>query len=171
MCSSARHNTILVVLVALLASCRVGDEDRFLAARELAVSRNCLIHSTEPALVQLKQQTSADDTLQRIMRSSMTDENDGLATLRPDVREETILLIDMGMRRTGGYAVRLTGSQAVLRGEILSIPVQWIEPAPGTVVTQVITHPCMLMAVARGDYRSLAIIDQKGRQRLSGIVQ
>jgi hypothetical protein len=171
MCASARRSAVLVALVVLLASCRAENGDRYFPARELAVSRTCLIDSTEPALVQLTEQTSADDMLQRIVRSSMMDENDALETARFDVHEETILLVDMGMRRTGGYAVRLTGSQAVLRGQILSIPVQWIEPAPNAIVTQVITHPCMLIAIAKGGYRSVAIIDQHGRQRLSAVVK
>jgi hypothetical protein len=42
----------------------------------------------------------------------------------------------------------------------LTVPVLWTVPADGLFVAQVITHPCIIVALPRRDIRSVTVVDQ-----------
>lgn len=70
--------------------------------------------------------------------------------------------IRMGQKPTGGYGIELADSLArLVDGEAL-IRLNWIEPAPGTVVTQVLTSPCLIIAVPKDAYERITLTDASG---------
>ena len=51
----------------------------------------------------------------------------------------------------------------------LTVPVDWREPLPGYVQTQVMTHPCLLVKLPNGAFSQIRVVDQDGRLRLEGV--
>jgi hypothetical protein len=58
------------------------------------------------------------------------------------------VIVDLGPQRTGGYRVEVRGVHTERPGEIL-LDLQVIEPRPGEMVMQVLTHPYAVVAVPR----------------------
>lgn len=81
------------------------------------------------------------------------------------LKNERVLMISMGTRPTAGYLLSLTPARARLDRKILSISIIWREPAPDSIVAQVITQPCLIVAVEKGDYNEVRAVDQNGVER------
>ena len=82
-----------------------------------------------------------------------------------DFDAEHVVDIQMGQKPTGGYGIELAEPHAILNeGEAL-IRLRWIEPAPGTIVTQILTSPCLIISLPKGAYEKIAITDENGNVR------
>ncbi len=77
-----------------------------------------------------------------------------------DFEQYGALLVSMGQQRSGGYVIKLAREELNINGGVAEITVDWIEPAPGMMTTQVITHPCILLQVPRGVYQAIRVVDQ-----------
>ncbi|MDS4022641.1 MAG: protease complex subunit PrcB family protein [Candidatus Competibacter sp.] len=84
-----------------------------------------------------------------------------------DFSREGVLVIAMGQRPSSGYGLSLAGD-ATVRDGVLTVPVDWREPPPGTRQAQVITNPCLLLKVPAMDVTRLRVMDREGRIRLEG---
>ena len=82
-----------------------------------------------------------------------------------DFENSGIVLIEMGQQTTGGYGLDLLKPDMAIDGAVATIDVNWQTPAPGTIVTQALTSPCLMLVVPRGEYRTLRIVDQDGLTR------
>lgn len=71
-----------------------------------------------------------------------------------------LVVISKGPQATAGYALAL--ETAVLEGETAILSVRWETPAPDTLQAQVITHPCLVVALPRGPVRRVRAADQSG---------
>ena len=71
-----------------------------------------------------------------------------------------------GGQRTGGYAIRI---DAIARdGDQLVVHATFTAPAPGAIVTQVLTSPAHVVAIAPGDAQGAklaVLLDSSGAQR------
>jgi len=71
-----------------------------------------------------------------------------------------------GGQRTGGYAIHI---DAIERdGDRLIVRATFTEPAPGTLVTQVLTSPVHVVSVAQADasgVREAVLLDRGGAER------
>lgn len=85
-----------------------------------------------------------------------------------DFSREGVLLIAMGQQTTGGYGLSLIGRSATVQNGMLTVPVEWREPLPGYVQTQVMTNPCLLVKLLEGAFNRMRVVDQDGRTRLEG---
>lgn len=85
--------------------------------------------------------------------------------------KEVAMLVEMGQRPTAGYGLVLDGSTATLRGGIAEVHVIWLEPSEGAVVAQLITSPCLLIALPRDSYESVRIVDQDEQVRLRAAIR
>lgn len=83
----------------------------------------------------------------------------------PDFTVYGVLQVFMGQQSTGGYRLRLLSPHVEHLPATALIRLEWLSPPPGTLTTQVITSPCLLLAVPRGDYRTLTVADQSGHTR------
>jgi hypothetical protein len=88
-----------------------------------------------------------------------------------DFKSQRLVYLHMGARRTGGYRLDLAGETADLVGKTLVIPVSWQEPGEDALVTQMLTHPCLLLVLPRGAYNRIEVVDQSGQTRLSTTIQ
>ena len=83
-----------------------------------------------------------------------------------DFDADGVLVIWMGQRRTSGYSLELAPDAAVVDGRVARVPVRWVEPEEGMLTPQVITHPYLLLRLPRGNYDSIAVVDERGTVRL-----
>ncbi len=77
-----------------------------------------------------------------------------------DWRSQVAVGVWLGERPTAGYGLSLSGSR--LQDERLELVVQRETPAPDTMVAQVITYPCLIVAVPRTGYSTLHVVDDEG---------
>lgn len=83
-----------------------------------------------------------------------------------DFQQHGVVWISMGDKPSAGYRINSDGS-TFIQDEALNVPVDWAEPAPGYVQAQVLTSPCLLIAVPRGNFTAINVIDQNGKTRIS----
>lgn len=72
-----------------------------------------------------------------------------------------LLRVGMGQRPTAGYSIEVV--RAELAGDVLTLHVDWQEPAPGMLSAQVITHPCVVLQLAPLNVTRVRVVDQGGR--------
>ena len=85
-----------------------------------------------------------------------------------DFPREGVLLIAMGQQSSSGYGLTLADERATVRDGVLTVRVNWREPAPSRRRAQVITTPCLLATLPDAGFTRIQIVDQQGRQRLEG---
>jgi hypothetical protein len=88
-----------------------------------------------------------------------------LPTPAVDFDTEHVVTIQMGQKPSGGYGIELAEPHATLNGGEALIRLRWIEPAPGTIVTQILTSPCLIVSLPKGAYEKIAITDENGSVR------
>jgi hypothetical protein len=79
---------------------------------------------------------------------------------------EGVLWINMGQKPTGGYTVDPVESGLEIRADTATLRVAWTTPPPDAVLAQVITRPCLLLALPKGGYSRIRVVDLSGRERL-----
>ena len=82
-----------------------------------------------------------------------------------DFDAEHVVTIQMGQKPTGGYGIELADPYARFGTSESFIRLRWIEPAPGAIVTQILTSPCLIIALPKGAYEKIAITDENGNVR------
>jgi hypothetical protein len=82
-------------------------------------------------------------------------------------QREGLVWIDMGLKPSGGYALRLDAPTATVSAGVAVITVLWRQPRPGSVVTQQLTSPCLLIRLARDNFHTIQINDEAGRVRVT----
>lgn len=92
----------------------------------------------------------------------------GLAPIKPpdiDFSRFGILMVEMGPKPTAGYQLEMPPQDLSINNQTARITLTWTAPAPGRLLAQVITHPCILIKLPRGNFSQIYVLDQKGRQR------
>ena len=87
------------------------------------------------------------------------------ADISTALKHERVLMISMGVRPTAGYHLSLAQPRARLDGKVLTLSILWREPAPGSIAAQVITQPCLIVAVEKREYSEVRALDQNGVER------
>jgi len=129
----------------------------------LAAGTQCGRRETTPAASWLDNPGALQDAYQRMMRQSVAAHT---APARPpDFERYGVLQVFMGQQTTGGYQLRLLRPRIEYLASGATVRVEWRSPPPDARTIQVITSPCLLLAVPRGAYRSLTVTDQTGRRR------
>lgn len=84
----------------------------------------------------------------------------------PQVEWDThsVLLIHMGQKTTGGYRLELAQSHGRLQAGKVWVQINWVEPPAGAIAAQMITSPCLLLKIQRGEYHAVVVVDQSGQQ-------
>jgi hypothetical protein len=78
---------------------------------------------------------------------------------------ERVFIISMGLHPTAGYSLSLAHARARLDHGVATIPLTWHEPAPGAITAQVITQPCLIVALEKRQYTGVRVVDQSGVER------
>lgn len=75
------------------------------------------------------------------------------------------LRIDMGMKPTGGYGLKLLSETLELEGDVAGLGLQWVSPAEDAITAQVINYPCIVLKIPKGDYSVIKLRDEHGAVR------
>ena len=131
------------------------------------VLHNTLLCGDEFASAELRWIDDNQALQQLYQRWQQTDAELALPVV--DFNNEQVLLITMGQQPTAGYRLNLLPQQAVALAEnVLTVNVAWELPPADSLQAQVITHPCLLIRLAKVEFDSVQVVDQQGQLRLSG---
>ncbi len=154
------------IILAGLNAC-AGSGDQFMlkkmSARLILSSMDCGVSTEGPGLSVLSSRKELDEAMVRITRLTG---HDFSGQIDVSFDREQIMRINMGQQRTGGYSLTLIAEQAIVKDGWAIIPVQWNTPAKDRMLIQVLTSPCLFVAIPRADYEGIRVVDQDGSVRL-----
>jgi hypothetical protein len=160
----------LLALGVVLSSCHLSADnqlsDSILEVRLVESAINCAGSAASPQATWIADRGHFREVYRRLKRAVIAGEPEGLPAV--DFSREALVLIEMGRKTTGGYFLKLKSTKARVLDDTAQVELEWREPSPGDVVTQVLTSPCILIAFPKnGSYSRVQIFDQNGRVRLT----
>ncbi len=131
---------LLPLLFALLAACSMPPVERLpVPFTTLAMGEQSRIRQAETVVVRDGKQWAA--LWQR--------HADGAERPAVDFGRDMVIAVFLGQRPSGGYGVRIRDVRE--EPERITVHVQRVIPEPGSAVTQVITHPFVMIRLPRRD--------------------
>lgn len=79
-------------------------------------------------------------------------------------------LFEMGQRPTGGYGVAIS-RKASIRRDLVVLKGTFIAPAEGTVSTEAVTSPCVLVSLPSGFNRGVVVFNQAGEIQATSLTK
>jgi hypothetical protein len=86
--------------------------------------------------------------------------------LTEDLKPGMYASIEMGQRSTGGYGIAVSRDGKLVDGR-LQLFATFFSPAPGSMRTQMITSPCVLVRLPDVEFSVVEVYDQDGELRAS----
>lgn len=83
-----------------------------------------------------------------------------------DFDRSLVLRLSMGQQPNAGYRLGVLGTRVEGVARRLVIDTVWATPEPGRMYAAMVTQPCVILSVPRGDYGSVAVLDAQGRERM-----
>ena len=83
-----------------------------------------------------------------------------------DFGRSAVLAVFMGQQATAGYGLTLASPHAEIEKGSLRVRLGWREPGKGRASAQVMTSPCVLLEVPRGNFARIQIMDQARQIRI-----
>lgn len=144
----------LLVGSLLVSGCATSDivETRpdELLARQIIQSAHCGLSGPGLAYVE------TPERLQQLL--DLPAQNMAVQQLRQvDLEKEHLLFVTLGEKPTGGYSISLVSATAETSSSPLRLAVSVRSPAPETMTTQVITSPCVVVAVPAHDWPEVQV--------------
>lgn len=132
----------------------------------LYASLNCPIKGTDTSATGqwITTQAQLDQVYAQLRSLQLGEEKPGAPKL--DFYSTGVLMLHMGNKNTGGYRLQLPRQDLVVKDGGAVLRVQWSEPAPGAIVTQVMTSPCLLVRMPLDDYHRIEVVDQNNHTRI-----
>jgi len=81
-----------------------------------------------------------------------------------DFSQYGILLISMGMQRSGGYGLDTSKSPLKISGDTATLILKWRKPAKGMITTQMLTNPCLLLKLQKAQYKKIRVVTLTGKE-------
>jgi hypothetical protein len=165
-----RPATCITVLMLLSVSACMSSQPS--DARETSVNVRLLYKSafgggthnrsaaawiTEPNLYQRTYQRLGKNTIGSRQKQSLP---------IVDFKLERVLFVNMGQKPTGGYQLALAKPSVDIIADTAILHLVWFKPPPDAILPQVITSPCILLSLPKGNYSRIEVLDQSGRMRL-----
>lgn len=144
----------------LLAGCGVTSADGNDGPSVAVLHGDAFCGTTKPAVRWLDGRRAVMQALGR----RRADRDGVLAAVRGlDFNARAVVEISLGQRDSAGYAVRLADTTALIERQVLRLRVRVEAPAPDAITAQVVTSPCLMVVVPRGDYRRVRVVDVDGQ--------
>ena len=147
------------VLITGCAGMNASADGEMVPVSQLQAAVHCGREQADPALHYLDDSAGMAWARQRIGARPA----DPVPELDPAA--DAALLLEMGLKPTGGYGLQLAEPRAALADGVLRLKVNWRTPEPDRLLTQALTSPCLLIKLPRGDYRAIEVLDQHGALR------
>lgn len=88
-------------------------------------------------------------------------------TVPVDFSQRAVFQLSMGQQPSAGASVAVNSASVDTSNRSLTVGALWQLPDPGRMHAMMITRPCVIFSLPRGDYRSVRVIDQQGQQKLT----
>ena len=161
-----RHSTMISLSLALtvaLSGCVPEPAPEVTLESNLLLARGqCGSTQPEARITPIDTEAALAATYQRLFAHQL---GDIPAPPSIDFNAQRVLLIEMGQRNTAGYALLPADYAVRVADATAQINLIWKEPPPDAMVAQVITSPCLLLELPRGDYRRVVVLDQESQVR------
>ncbi len=157
--------TFALLLLPLIAACQPGTHNMTPTNKQLGVetlyaSQQCGRNQTTPSATWIDNAQQLETSLKRIQGTILGGKPLSLPEL--DFQHDIALLIEMGQRPTLGYQISLaeTDELCITQG-LAHLTLNWTQPSTDAMVAQMISSPCLLLKLERGNYRSIQILDRQ----------
>ncbi|MGC8121722.1 protease complex subunit PrcB family protein [Marinobacter sp. VGCF2001] len=143
----------LVTLAAslLLGACSAtgsAETAGIVNVRQITQSAHCGL--TGPGVAFVRSEAEREALLDVSGQNMATD-----AVRKVALEQEALVLVTLGQKPTAGYSIGL--NRAHRQGQTLALHMRVREPAPDRMVAQVITSPCVVLAVEPGDWHQITV--------------
>lgn len=117
-------------------------------------SIQCRALTPEPSFAMVSSQRQLDLLLQELNRHILG------GTPIPylvDFRSMNVLVLEMGYRPTAGYSLSINESEIRVKNNEALVIGQWDEPPGDSVQAQVVTSPCVIFTLPKGNYSRVTV--------------
>lgn len=76
-----------------------------------------------------------------------------------------LLFLHMDEKPTGGFSLELIPDHSCLSGNTAAIRIDYLKPDPDAAVSQMITHPCIMIKLEKTGFNRIVILDQNNMPR------
>ncbi|MBY6192710.1 protease complex subunit PrcB family protein [Marinobacter hydrocarbonoclasticus] len=135
----------------LLAACSAKGgpgEGEGVMVRQITQSAYCGL--TGPGVAFLRSEADREALLDVSGQNMATD-----VVRKVDLSREALVMVTLGQKPTAGYSVGL--QSALAQGKSLVLDMRVSEPAPDMMVAQVITSPCVVLAVEPRGWQQIRV--------------
>lgn len=87
-----------------------------------------------------------------------------------DFNRAGVALVEMGQHPTLGYRMVLAESVARVVQNRVEIVLEWVKPGRDMMVGQMVTSPCLLLKLERGQYQEVWVKDELGQHKVSTVL-
>lgn len=144
------------LLVGCASSDTVVEKPSEQLVRQVIQSAHCGLTGPGVAYVQ------TSERLQPLLE--LPAQNMAVQQLRQvNLEQEHLLFVTLGERPTGGYSISLASASVDSTENTLQLSMAVRSPAPGTMVTQAITSPCVVVAVPASDWSEIRVSGVRDR--------
>ncbi|MBI4849724.1 MAG: protease complex subunit PrcB family protein [Nitrospirae bacterium] len=158
---------VAYMLAVLLTGCFLpGISSQVTTINASLIYSNSICNSFEsaPAATFISDAEAYSRIYGRLRKHIIGIENDKAPEV--DFTAENILLVEMGQRSTAGHEIGLAGNAVSVSNAIADVKISWIEPREVYVTAQVITSPCVIIKLPKGNYSHVRISDQNNKVRV-----
>ena len=74
-----------------------------------------------------------------------------------DFKSMNVLVLEMGYRPTAGYSLSINKEKIRVENKEAIVTAQWDEPPEDSMQAQVITSPCAIFTLTKGDYSKVTV--------------
>ncbi|MGI9301720.1 MAG: protease complex subunit PrcB family protein [Gammaproteobacteria bacterium] len=157
--------TAFVAVAGCTSSGAYGGGNKTLAATQLYSGSQCATRGADTKAVWVTSAQRLDQYYDQIHGGKLGIQPEPLPEI--DFDKEGVLMIEMGRRSSGGYGVSVGQKGAYLVGGDAVVHVDWAEPAEGTMQTQALTAPCVMVKLRYAGYGRIRVVDQNEQERLT----
>jgi len=155
-----------LLLLPLVAACQskthhLQQHDQQPIVETLYTSQQCGRSQRTPSITWIDNAQQLATSIKRIQSTQLGGKPPTLSKL--NFQHDIALLVEMGQRATLGYQITLTGTDNLhITSGQAHLTLDWIQPSADAMVAQMISSPCLLLKLKRGNYTAIQILDRQG---------
>jgi len=157
-----KNKIIIMTLVASqMLACQPSEVESHpsMLAEKLIMSTQCASQNESMSIRLYEKPDDLRKSLQVITRNNEI--VDSLMS-KIDFKWLSVLQINMGLKRTGGYSLSLLDGQFEIDRGVGLIRLKLDEPDKNSMVTQALTSPCLFAVVPAGGFDTIKLFNQAG---------
>ncbi len=153
----AVKRTVLFFLIFSISACDtsvLNSESEPIYADVIFQSMQCRASTSEPTFEVVNSKQQLDLLLQEFNRQILGGKPKPYLI---DLKSMNVLVLEMGYRSTAGYSLSLSEAKIRVKNKEAIVTALWDEPPEDSMQAQVITSPCVIFALPKGDYSKVTV--------------